>query len=92
MALIDEFISQIPQRGNGDKQGGSHLCYLMGQYALIKGAFCEADMDFIIETSKKLSAEGVAVVPTLEYSKVKESPLTPKLFLGYVLQRKAQGQ
>lgn len=92
MALIDEYISKISQDTQADKQGGSHKCYLMGQYALIKGAFYESDMGFIIEKTKKLSDENVAVVPTLDYKKIKDIKGFSDMFLGFVLQRRAKGE
>lgn len=92
MSLIDSFISQIQPDTKEDRRGGNHSCYLFGQYALLKGAFNSSELDFIIAKTKQLSAEGVAVVPTIEYSKTKDLTDYQNMFLGYVLQRRAKGE
>lgn len=90
MTLIDTYISQVSQKEHADRQGSNHRCYFFDDYALLKGAFYESDIKFVIEKSKELSSNGVAVIPTLEYKKVKDIPNS--FFLGYVLQQKAKGE
>ena len=89
MTLIDTYISQISQKEHADRQGSTHHCYFFDDYALLKGAFYESAIKFVIEKSKELNSKGVAVVPTLEYKKVRDIPNS--FFLGFVLQQKAKG-
>ena len=84
---IDFYIAQALEKQQHDRRGGNSKAFLLGDKVLLYGPI-EPDIDLQIEEQNELIAQGVNIMPILQYK------VTDKLDgydRGYVLQERAKG-
>jgi hypothetical protein len=93
MNKIDELID-ISESMEPTSEGTLKKCYIIGNYALLKGYSNETELKETAERTQLLKAKGVRIVPVLDYQKIlpeEKNEYNPKLYAYYILQEKVKG-